>query len=288
MPVHHRTPNINARRLGSYLRRLREILELSYGEAAALLGCDANWLARVETGFGVPGPDDVSRLLDGYHVPPHKMRSVLIDLASRPAGPLWLGPHTDRLKPLVRDLLTLESESPFIQTFGITSLPALVRTEEYARMLFAYQIPEVDPDQEWDLLSHRQRHRPGGIRRTLDVILDEGTLTIIKGRERIVREQLAHLIALSEEDDTTVRVIPLKVGAHAGLGGPFDVLRFPDLGDTLSLVHSALGVSAAPVDLTDTWELLERVALPPAESRDMIARIAAGEPAQARGQNEKT
>jgi hypothetical protein len=30
MPIDYRAPNINARRLGSYLQRIRELLELSY------------------------------------------------------------------------------------------------------------------------------------------------------------------------------------------------------------------------------------------------------------------
>src|SRR3954447_1261385 len=169
MPVDYRAPNINARRLGLHLRQLREALELSYDAAAVQVGCDVTWLIRVETGFEPVTPDQVRMVLDRYHVPPHRIRTVLVDLASRTAGPPWLAAHVGRMKALVRDLLTLESEAPTIHTFGIHVMPELVRTEAYARMIFEWQIPEVDPDLEWDLLNSRQRHRPGGLPRTLDV-----------------------------------------------------------------------------------------------------------------------
>jgi transcriptional regulator with XRE-family HTH domain len=276
MPVDYRAPNVNARRLGLHLRQIREDLDLSYADAAARLGCDTTWLIRVETGFERVGADEMRRLLDRYHVSGHDMREVLIDLASRPAGPPWLADHTGRLKALVRDLLTLESESPAVHTFGILLMPELVRTEAYARMCFDQGIPEVDTDQEWDLLNSRQRHRPGGRPRTLDVIVDQSALTLVAPRAEIMRDQLSRLIAMSESENATVRVIPMSVGAHAGLAGSFDVLEFPDIGDRVSLTHGALGLDLARIDLTDKWRLLEQVALAPDDSRAMIERIRAG------------
>jgi transcriptional regulator with XRE-family HTH domain len=275
MPVDYRAPNINARRLGMHLRQLREALELSYDAAAVQVGCDVTWLIRVETGFEPVTPEQVRTLLDRYHVPPHKIRNVIVDLASRTAGPPWLAAHVGRMKALVRDLLTLEAEAPTIHTFGIHLMPELVRTEAYARMWFEQQMPEVDADPEWDLLSHRQRHRPGGRRRTLDVIVDENTLTLPISAD-IMRGQLDHLLGLVDGAHTTVRVIPTSVGAHAGLHGAFDVLEFPDIKERVSMVHGALGIDIARVDLTDTWKLVEKVALPPGDSRAVITGIRAG------------
>jgi hypothetical protein len=281
MPVDYRAPNINARRLGLHLRQLREALELSYDAAAAQVGCEATWLIRVETGFEQVTPEQVRMVLDRYHVPQHKIRNVLVDLASRTAGPPWLAAHVGRMKALVRDLLTLESEAPTIHTFGIHLMPELVRTEAYARMCFEQRIPEVDVDQEWDLLNSRQRHRPGGVRRTLDVIVDENTLTLPIPPD-VMRGQLERLLVLGDGDHGTVRVIPMSVGAHAGLHGAFDVLEFPDIKERVSMVHGTLGIDIARIDLTDTWKLIEDVALPAADTRAMIARIVAGLSAEGR------
>ncbi|MFC4050537.1 helix-turn-helix domain-containing protein [Actinomadura syzygii] len=269
MPVDYRAPNINARSLGQHLRKIREILELSYPEAASLLGRDANWLARVETGFGEATPEQVGEILDAYGAPP-RVRDVLVDLASRPAGPPWLARHVGRLKALVRDIYTVESESPIIHTFGIARMPELVRCEEYARLLFQHHVPRLNVEEELDLLRNRQQHAPSGRPRTLDVILDGYMLEHHGGPADVMRAQFTYLLDLAADERSTVRVIPTANGVHAGLNGPFDVLEFPGVTDRISLVHTALGIDAAQADLWDTWKLLEDVTLSPADSRALL------------------
>ncbi|MGH3238917.1 MAG: helix-turn-helix domain-containing protein [Spirillospora sp.] len=269
MPVDYRAPNINARSLGQHLRRIREILELSYLDAASRLGRNADWLARVETGFGHVTPAEVAEILDAYGVP-QRIRDVLVDLASRPEGPPWLARHVGRLKALVRDLYTVESEAPLVHTYGIARIPDLARCEAYARLALEHHIPRVDVEEELDLLLHRQRHRPGGEPRTLDVILDGHTLERHGGPADIMDAQLTHLLDLSADGRSTVRLIPPTTGAHAGLHGSFDVFEFPDVTDRVSVVHTALGIDATPVDLWDTWKLLEEVTLSPADSRTLL------------------
>lgn len=269
MPVDYRAPNINARSLGQHLRRIREILELSYSEAASHLGVNADWLARVETGFGSVTPDEVAEILDAYGTPRH-IRDVLVDLASRPTGPPWLTQHVERLKALVRDIYTVESESSLIHTFGIGQFPELVRCEEYARLVYEHHIPRVDVDQEMNLLRSRQQHRPGGEPRTLDVILDGFTLEHHGGPPDVLRAQLTHLLDLPADGRSTVRVIPPDTGVHAGINGSFDVLEYPGLPDRISIVHTALGIDAAQADLWDTWQRIEEVTLTPDDSRTYL------------------
>jgi hypothetical protein len=269
MPVDYRAPNINARSLGQQLRKIREILELSYPDAAALLGRDADWLARVETGFGDATPAQVGEILDAYGVPP-RIRAVLVDLAARPAGPPWLPRHVGRLKALVRDIYTVESESPYIHTFGIARMPELTWCETYARHVFGLHGPETDPDEEWDLLRNRQEHRPGGEPRTLDVILDGYMLDYRGPHPDVMIAQVDHLLDLAAGARTTVRVVPMGIGAYPGLHGAFDVLEFPDITDRVSLVHTALGIDTARADLWDTWKLVEEKALTPAETRTLL------------------
>lgn len=282
MPTDYRAPNINARRLGLHLRQVREALELSYDAAADRLDCDVTWLIRVETGFQPATPEQVHRLLDRYQLSRHDIREVLVDLASRPAGPPWLARHVGRMKALVRDLITLESESPITHTFGMVLVPELARSEAYARRHLSMLVPEVDVDEEWDLLKSRQRHRPAGRPRTLEVIVDESTLTLRLpplGTD-LMRDQLSHLLRMSETEGTTILVIPESVGVHVGLDGAFDVLEFPEINDRVSLVHGALGIDFAHCDLTDKWELLREVTLSPHASRDLIAGLLADIPAR--------
>lgn len=272
MPVDHRAPNINARSLGQHLRQIREILELSYDDAAVHLGVNADWLARVETGFGSITPAQVADILDSYGTPA-RIRDPLVDLASRPAGPPWLARHAGRLKTLVRDIYTVESESGLVHTYGIGRIPELVRCEAYARLVYEHEVPEVDVDEEWDLLRRRQRHRPGGRPRTVHAILDGFHLHHHGGPPDILRAQLAHLLDLPSDGRSTVRVIPPDTGAHPGLNGSFDVLEFPGLPGRISLVHTALGIDAAQSDLWDIWQKLEALTLPPTETQTFLTTL---------------
>jgi hypothetical protein len=93
-----RQPSILARMLGSMLQKTREIVGLSYDEAAAQLSCEVDWLVRVETGFAVAAPDEVARLLIEYGVRDADAADSMIDMARRVATPPpWLGPHESRM-----------------------------------------------------------------------------------------------------------------------------------------------------------------------------------------------
>jgi transcriptional regulator with XRE-family HTH domain len=56
-----RQPGILARMLGSMLQTAREIAGLSYDQAAARLGCEPDWLVRVEAGFAAADPEQVAQ-----------------------------------------------------------------------------------------------------------------------------------------------------------------------------------------------------------------------------------
>jgi hypothetical protein len=64
------------------------------------------------------------------------------------------------------------------QLHGFRTVPFLAQTESYFRAIAAGILPGSDPDQEWDLLSCRQAHRPSGITRLLDLIINEGAFDL--------------------------------------------------------------------------------------------------------------
>src|SRR5215472_16981244 len=97
--------------LGSMLTTTREVVGLSYDEAAARLGCEADWLVRVETGFAAAAPEEVARILVEYGVREASAADQMIDLARRVAAPPpWLARHTARMSASARDVLLVEAE----------------------------------------------------------------------------------------------------------------------------------------------------------------------------------
>jgi hypothetical protein len=192
----------------------------------------------------------------------------IIDLARRAAAaPSWLAPHTSRLTANNRDVLLIEAESTLAQIHGFLLMPQLVQTEEYFREMAPAVYPECDVDQDWDLLSHRQQHRPAGVIRLLDVMIDEETLKL-RGAPEIMAGQVRHLIALGDSEHATVRVIPKGTPIWEKRVHNFDVLSFAGTTDRIGVCYyPILGAELAHGDLYDAWAAIEAAVAGPAESR---------------------
>jgi hypothetical protein len=245
-----RRPGILARMVGSMLQKAREILGLSYDEAAARLGREADWLVRVETGFVVAAPEEVERILSEYGVRDATTSDTVIDLARRAASPPpWLAPHTSRLTAAGRDVLLVEAESTLAQVHGFLLIPHLAQTEEYFREIMRRSAIDCDIDQEWDLLSHRQAHQPSGVTRLLEVMIDETALELKMDSRDTMAGQVRHLIELADSAYATVRVIPKGATFWERRCHSFEVLSFAGTADRIGVVHfPVIGAELSPGD----------------------------------------
>jgi len=237
------------------LQTAREIAGLSYDEAATRVGCDADWLVRVETGFAVAVPEEVARILAEYGVRDAKAADTMIDLARRVAAPPpWLARHASRMSAAKRDVLLVEAEATLAQIHGFLLIPFLVQAEGYFREIAPGVFPGCDVDQEWDLLSHRQAHRPAGVTRLLEVIIDESAFELRLKRPEIMAGQLRHLLALADSPHATVRVIPKDAVFYESRGHNFEVLSFAGTTDRIGVCnYPFLGAELASGDLYDVW-----------------------------------
>lgn len=267
-------PGILARTVGSMLTKVREIAGLSYDEAAARLGCEADWLVRVETGFAVAGPEEVARILVAYGAREAKVADRMIDMARRAASPPpWLAPHTSRMSAAARDVLLVEAEATLAQVHGFRLIPYLVQAEGYFREIAPGAFPGCDVDREWDLLSHRQAHHPAGVTRLLDVMIDQSAFEVRFKRPEVMAGQLRHLLALAGSPHATVRVIPWDAPLWEGRVHNFDVLSFAGTTDRIGVSYSVLGAQFASGDLHDVWTLIkDNSAADQAQSRAILER----------------
>jgi hypothetical protein len=249
-----RRPGILARMLGDMLKTVREVVGLSYDEAAARLGREADWLVRLETGFAIAAPDEVARMLVEYGVRDANAADTMIDMARRVAvPPPWLAPHTSRMSADSRDVLLVEAESTLAQVHSCRLIPYLVQAEGYFREVAPKLFPGCDVDQEWDLLSHRQAHQPSGVTRLLDVIIDESALELRLKHPGAMAGQIRHLLALAGSAHATIRVVPKDALFYETRGHQFDVLSFAGTTDRIGVTYTVLGVQLASGELHDLW-----------------------------------
>lgn len=270
-----RRPGILALIVGTMLEKAREIVGLSYDEAARRLGCDADWLIRVETGFAPVTPEEVARILVEYGVREASGSDRVIDLARRAASPPpWLARHTSRLSASDRDLYLMEAESTLAQVHGCRLIPYLAQTEGFFKQTCPATLTGGDVDAEWELLAARQAHKPAGVTRLLDVIIDESALMLKMKTPGTMAEQIQHLIDLGDSDHGTVRVVPFNSLFWESRGCNFDMLSFAGTDDRIGVCHTILGAhfASSSDDLYALWERIREIAASDADSRALLVR----------------
>ena len=268
-----RRPGIITRTLGSMLKTVREIAELSYDDAAAQVGCAADWLVRVETGFVVASPEEVARILVAYGAREARVADQMIDMARRAADPpSWLAPHTSRMTAVMRDVLLVEAEATLAQVHGFRLIPQLVQAEGYFREIAPSLYPDCDVDEEWDLLSHRQAHQPAGVTRLLEVIIDETVFGLRMKRSETMPAQIRHLLALGGSDHATVRVIPGDAPLWETRVHNFDVLSFVGTEDRIGIAYTIVGPQFASGEIHAEWVHIANIAADPDRSQVILER----------------
>jgi transcriptional regulator with XRE-family HTH domain len=130
-----------------------------------------------------------------------------------------------------------EREATALYIFEHSMIPGLLQTSEYARAIL-----ETHPDVTEDVVSERLAGRLAR-QAILDredppppvvcALIDQSALLREIGGAQVMRDQLAHLAAMSRRPNITVQIIP-NTGAHPGLLGAFTVA---DLGGSPGIVN---------------------------------------------------
>ncbi|MFG2337865.1 Scr1 family TA system antitoxin-like transcriptional regulator [Streptomyces yangpuensis] len=275
------TPTARQRRLGAELRRLREESGTSVQRAAALLGVDRTRIPNIESGRIGISAERVRTLAHHYDCRDPALVGLLATMA-RERHKEWWERHRGSVPPELLDICELEHHSVGLHTAVATHIPGLLQTEAHARAVFATAdppLPEPDLQARLALRMGRQqvfaRERPP----LYEAVVHEAALRMRFGGPGVLRQQLEHVLALSERERTSILVIPFSAGGVPGSGQSFTyaaaALRRLDTVQ-LDSSHGSLLVDAAP-KLARYRGLLARLralALPAAASRDFIRTVA--------------
>jgi len=112
------------------------------------------------------------------------------------------------------------------------------------------------------------------------VVLDEAVLRRLIGGPEVMRQQLERLSEVGALPNVTLQLLPFTSGEHAGLGGEFTLIGFPDPGDP--------NVVSIEMPSNDLWledpesvrrydhlfDLLRAAALSPVDSAGFITKVA--------------
>lgn len=277
------SPTARGRRLRHELRRMREDAGLTHSEVARRLEWSASKVSRIETGQSRVQTGDVRDLLEVYGIADQSTADALVQLAREARRRGWWTRYTDVLG--IGTYVGLEAEAASLHTYESMFVPGLLQTEDYAQAVIRAGQTRPDPETLNRRLTARMARQEILTRPDppeIWAVLDESVVNRPVGDPEVMRAQLQHLIEMSTRPNTslTLQVLPLTVGAHPGMNGPFVILGFASPTDPpmvyLETATDGLYLDE-PADVeryTLMFNHLVARALGPDESRTKIADLA--------------
>ncbi|MER6025023.1 helix-turn-helix transcriptional regulator [Streptomyces sp. NPDC001851] len=274
-------PTVRRRRLGQELRRLRELKGMTAEEVAERLLVSQSKISRLENGRRSISQRDVRDLCGVYEVEDQRIVDSLMEMArdSRQQG--WW--HTFGDIPY-SVYIGLETDAESLRVYEPQLVTGLLQTRAYAEALVQGALPETSTAEIEKRVQVRMRRQERITAENnplrLWVVLDEASLRRVVGSKLVMREQLEHLIEMSQLPHVTVQVLPFEVGAHPGLNGQYAILEFTDAADSsvvyLEGVTSDLYLEKAQdvQRYAVMYEHLRAQSLNVEQSRQYIAKVA--------------
>uniref|UniRef100_A0AAU2JNN3 Helix-turn-helix domain-containing protein n=1 Tax=Streptomyces sp. NBC_00049 TaxID=2903617 RepID=A0AAU2JNN3_9ACTN len=270
-------PTVSRRRLGSELRRLREISGMTTQQVAASLLISQPKISLLESGRRLIKPRDVRDLCGLYGVRDQRRVDQLMQLAGESGRQGWWNAYGDIPYGAY---IGLEAEAAAIRFYEPLVVPGLLQTPAYARAVIAGTIPHATAEQAATRLQVRLRRQArlhaGNNPLRLWAVLDESALWRVVGSPEVMREQLDHVSRLSAQPNITLQVLPHGAGAHPGVSGQFSLLEFAEATD-VSVVYLERFTSDLYLEkrsdvrrYSDMYAHLQAQALSPDHTRNFI------------------
>ncbi|ASF06614.1 hypothetical protein NBRGN_078_00550 [Nocardia brasiliensis NBRC 14402] len=267
--------------VGGQLRALREECGITREAAGDYIRGSHAKISRLELGRTGFKERDILDLLTLYGVTDPDQRAVLVDLARGANQPGWWHSYNDLLPSWFETYLGLEGAAQTIRTFEGQLVPGLLQTDEYTHAVIAVSHHNAEATRRVELRRRRREILDIENGPALWAVLDEAVLHRPIGGRSVLRNQIRHLVTMSDKRNVTIQVLPYQAGGHPAAGSSFTMLRFTEreLPDIVYLeqLTSALYLDRRE-DLQLYREVMDRLAVQaeqPDRSRELL--IAAAE-----------
>ncbi|MGN5635188.1 helix-turn-helix domain-containing protein [Streptomyces sp. AC154] len=265
--------------LGSQLRRLRDSRGITREAAGYSIRASESKISRMELGRVSFKARDVEDLLTLYGVTDEAERESLLGLAREANVAGWWHSFGDVLPGWFQTYIGLEGAASLIRIYEVQFVHGLLQTEGYAHAVVSRGMrgaPAAEIDRRVALRLERQKALVAERAPRFHAVLDEAALRRPYGGREVMREQLRHLLEMSEQPNVTLQVMPFSFGGHAGESGSFTMLRFPE-SDLSDIVYLEQLTSALYLDKAEEVAQYEKAMVRlhadspgPEESRDLL------------------
>ncbi|MET8697299.1 helix-turn-helix transcriptional regulator [Kitasatospora sp. NPDC004723] len=260
------------RRFGAELRRLREGAGLAVKDAGALVGMGGPQLSHIEAGRTGLDPDRLTVLLDAYGHTDETYAAALHRMGLS-NGKGWWSAFKGFVNASALDLAEAESTATALSSYETLLIPGLLQVPRYSEVILSGDEKKVA------FRRSRQQVIDQGGAVPFHAVIHEAALHTRFGGPNAMRDQLDHLVEVSELPHVTIQVLPFRCTDYVSTGTPFMIVHGPhrDL-DTVLTEHPG-GTSylseQAEIDVYQSkFERLKSFALPALDaSRPLRSRV---------------
>lgn len=272
-----RNSSVVGREFGNGVRYAIEQSGLTQRKLAELLGWQEAKISDLVQGKGGVDEVDLVRLLSYCRAPAADVEHLLaLFRESREKG--WLLFPEDGVPEQLRSLVDQERLASKIIVWSMNLIPGHLQIASYIREVAEKSSRKLQPADIDSLirakLERQEILRPG---REFVFYVHEQALRLPVGGPAVMKAQLNHIMTMLVRRYLTVRVVPISIGAHAGLASSFIQLRYDKFEPVVYVENLNTGLfleDKASLDMyTDALKGLDRDALDAEQSRGLITSI---------------
>jgi len=263
------------RRVGAYLRSLRERSDRTMDQAADFLEVKRPTVVRMESGETLCKRRDLTLLVAWYDGSDDELAEALS---------LWEDAKQDTTHvvlpgsttPALRSYLRAEADASIEKIIAPHVVHGLLQTYDYATAITqtasGFRPSDAKVVRYVDSRVRRQGRLRGPEPLIVHAVMDESTIRRAVGGTAVMRAQLDRLLALAEQPNITLQVIPFSAGSYGTMSGGSAYLEFQDPADPPAAYVEYAGGGKWVEDPDDvaklaaTFDLVARAALTPTDT----------------------
>lgn len=266
-----RISSVVGREFGEGVRHAIKQTRLTHRELAEALDWDPAKLSDLVRGKGGVSESDLKQLLGYCHVKPDEVRRLLaLFHESRENAYLQIPNST-------RSLMEQERLANKIVVWSMNLIPGRLQTADYMRALVQGAVRNKSVDYEEVITARLARRDLFHWSREFVFHIHEQALRLPVGSPDVMKDQLIHVLAMTQRSYIEVRVVPTAIGAHAGISGSFMQLEYEKFEPAVYLEgeNSSLFIEdkASLAIYTDLLKLIDQQALDAEQSKELITSI---------------
>ncbi|MCM8551439.1 helix-turn-helix transcriptional regulator [Streptomyces sp. STCH 565 A] len=205
---------------GAVLKALREESRLTQEEFALRVQYSAAYVAKIEQGKRFPPGDLPTRAAEVLGPVAVKVLTAAAKSLTRRAG----------LASWFRQWAGIEEEAISLYAYECRAVPGLLQPEEYARAVFARQLPPFTQEQIDHKVTARLERQTLVTERSntaFTFIIEQAILERGVGGPPVTEAVIDHLLSMGDRTNVEIQIMPLHQQDHCGTDGQLYMAETP-------------------------------------------------------------